>query len=66
MKQILIFLILVIPTFLNAQEYTQSISTIREAIEAHEKAVHIFHDWQRDPCIYCSLCHLLFGNLFWS
>ncbi|KJF45307.1 family 43 glycosylhydrolase [Draconibacterium sediminis] len=51
MKQILIFLILVIPTFLNAQEYTQSISTIREAIEAHEKAVHIFHDWQRDPFI---------------
>ena len=37
--------------FLNAQEYTQAISEIRETIGAHEKAVHIFHDWQRDPFI---------------
>jgi arylsulfatase len=51
MKQILIFLILTIPIFLNAQEYTQSTKDIKKAIEKHNKAVHVFHDWMRDPFI---------------
>lgn len=51
MKQILIFVILVIPTFLNAQEYSRSPQDILKAIEKHDKAVHVFNDWMRDPFI---------------
>ncbi|WP_319503323.1 family 43 glycosylhydrolase [uncultured Draconibacterium sp.] len=51
MKRNLIFLILIIPAFLNAQEYSQSKKDIKKSIEAHDKAVHIFHDWMRDPFI---------------
>jgi xylan 1,4-beta-xylosidase len=35
----------------SAQEHADKIRNIRKAINLHDKAVHVLHDWMRDPYI---------------
>ena len=49
-KGMLLFLLTASFT-LNAQEYTRSLADIRDDIKAHDQAIHVFHDWMRDPYI---------------
>jgi len=56
MKKILVPIILVsligmVESGLKAQVYTRSVKEIKKEIKAHDRAVHVFDDWQRDPFI---------------
>jgi arylsulfatase len=47
----LIVAFLLLPFGLYSQNYSQSKKQIAAEIEAHNKAVHVFDDWMRDPYI---------------
>ena len=51
MRLLLAILIAAVGLTANGQEYSKDLAEIRKAIEAHDSAVHVFDDWQRDPFI---------------
>ncbi|MGQ1891313.1 family 43 glycosylhydrolase [Thermophagus sp. OGC60D27] len=52
MKRIGFFIILMlVVSQLSAQHYTRDVAKIKAEISARNKAVHVFHDWMRDPVI---------------
>jgi xylan 1,4-beta-xylosidase len=50
-KLILVLVLSLFVTQISAQHYTRTIAEIKSEIDARQKAVHIFHDWMRDPYI---------------
>jgi xylan 1,4-beta-xylosidase len=51
MKKIIIVLFMTVSCGLYAQNYSRSKTQISNEIKAHNKAVHVFNDWMRDPYI---------------
>lgn len=51
MKILSILVLLMQTIILSAQTYTRDINEIKKEIISHNKAVHVFDDWMRDPYI---------------
>jgi xylan 1,4-beta-xylosidase len=51
MKNYWFFLLLAFCPSLSGQEYSRDLGGIRADLRAHDRAVHVFHDWMRDPYI---------------
>jgi len=51
MKKVLTIVFVVYAVVTSAQSYDRDVNDVRKEIQAHNKAVHVFNDWMRDPFI---------------